>query len=177
MISKVYRKPIYKPFLFLIITAAAIGLQGCGAYSFTGVNIDARVKSISVSQFNDRTANGPANLSITFSEDLREYYQRNTNLAVMRENGDLQLSGYIRGYTTAPVASTGNDIAAKMRLTISVMVNYTNTFDDKENFEREFAYYADYDQSQTLEQVEEQLIEEITDQIFLNIFNATVADW
>ena len=167
-------KNLLQAFTLLLST---ILLQGCGVYSFTGVNIDPRVKSISVSQFNDRTANGPANLSISFSEDLREYYQRNTSLDVMRNNGDLQLSGYIKGYNTAPVASTGNDVAAKMRLTISVMVNYTHTINDDESFEREFSYYADYDQSQTLEQVEEGLIEEINEQIFLNIFNATVADW
>ena len=50
----------------------------------------------------------------------------------------------------------------------------TKTFD---NLENEFSFYADFDNAQDLTSVQEQLEKKIFDQILLDIFNATVANW
>lgn len=170
-------------FLNAIIFLLALVLNSsCKYYSFTGANISPDVKSISIETFVDKSGGGPATLSQFFSERLRDYYQRNTNLSVKTSGGDLQIEGSITGYTLAPLAPTAPapgrpDIASQTRLTITVQVKYINTKDEDQNFEAPFSFYADFPQSTPLSSVQNQLIETITDQIALDIFNKTVANW
>lgn len=161
-------------------------LEGCGVYSFTGTNIDYdNTSSISIKRFENLSGEGPATISQTLTEGMRDFYQQNTRLSVISNNeeGDLQLEGEIVGYRTAPSTpqSSGNqdgvDIASQTRLTITIKVSFINTADEEQDFERSFSFFADFDSAQPLNAVEDGLIEEIFEQITLDIFNATVANW
>lgn len=119
-----------------------------------------------------------------FTESLKEFYQRNTQLELVRNNGDLQFSGSINRYAITPQATVSSqdpnlpDRAGQMRLTISVEVDYVNTVVEEESLKRTFSFFKDYDPRTTsILQVESQLIEEIFDQILQDIFSATVANW
>ncbi len=164
----------------LIIPALAL-LSGCGVYSFTGVAITA--ETISIQTFYNDAEGGPPDLSQTFTNKMRDYYQQNTNLTLVNEDGELQLEGAVTGYRLTPVAPTAgrnneSGLSALTRLTITVKASYVNTKDDTFNFEnKSFSFYSDYDSNQNLTTVENQLIEEIYDQIILDIFNASVANW
>ena len=156
--------------------------NSCGVYTFTGTNTNAQ--TISVLNFYNDTGQGPANLSQEFTELLRDYYQRNTSLAIVENGGELMVEGSIVGYNTMPVApiASGNDqqadVAGSTRLTIRVQVDFTNTLNEEEDFSRSFSFYDDFNsQTSTLTAEEDQLIETIFDQIIFDIFNATVANW
>jgi hypothetical protein len=154
-------------------------------YSFTGTNINYElVKSFSVENFFNDAGNGPANMEQRFTEALKEYYQRNTQLELVRTNGDLQFSGSIVGYSLSPqaVVSSGDpnlpDRAGQMRLTITVEVDYVNQTNEEENIKQTFSFFEDYDpRSVTLLDVESQLVERIFETIIQDIFTATVANW
>lgn len=147
-------------------------------YSFSGVSIDCtKEPTLSVKMFADNSEGGPATLSQNFTEQVREYYQNNTCLALTPYNGDYQLQGSIVGYNISPQAPTGNEQAALMRLTITVKVDYMAP-EEGASFEgKKFSFFSDYPQDQNLASIEEQLIAEITEQIILDMFNATVATW
>ncbi|MEQ8360368.1 MAG: LptE family protein [Cytophagales bacterium] len=160
-------------FGFLLLT-----VNGCGVYSFTGTNISPDVKTISVATFYNESGNGPASISQTFSEGLRDFYQSNTNLELVNSNGDLQIEGRISYYAVDNVAPTGDELAALNRLRIKVRINYINTKDETQSFEnKQFTFFEDFDQQTTLQSVEDELIENISEQIFLDIFTETVASW
>jgi hypothetical protein len=156
-------------------------------YSFTGANISPEIKTISIQKFNDEIGNGPPNLSQLFTEKIRDYYQQNTSLSIVQNEGELQLEGSIVGYNLTPMAPRASgsqnyedtDIAALQRLTITVKVTYINIIDDSFDFDnKNFSFYADYDpEKQDFNSIESQLVEEIYDAIVLDIFNATVANW
>lgn len=157
---------------------------GCGIYSFTGANIAPTIKTISIDRFYNDVAGGPANMSQNFTDQLRDYFLQNTNLALVNGDGDLQFEGSIVGYKLTPTAPTavGNenrtDEAALMRLTITVNAVYINTQDDTFNFDKNFSFYDDYDPRTTsLSAAEDQLIETIFEQIVYDIFNESVANW
>ncbi|REE02134.1 LPS assembly lipoprotein LptE [Marinoscillum furvescens] len=159
-------------------------LTGCGVYSFTGASISPTVKTISIGTFYNNATLGPSNMSVVFTEMIKDYYQQNTSLTLVDENGDLQLDGYIADYTITPVSATasGNndqaDFSSMSRITITVFASYINTQDDEFDFERKFSFFVDYDQNSTdLSSEEQQFSEEIFDQIILDIFNASVANW
>ena len=123
-------------------------------------------------------------MSQLFTENIKDYYQQNTNLSLVDDNGDLILEGSITRYEFTPVAPRASgsdevaDVASLMRLTITVNASYVNTTDDEFNFDnRSFSFFADFNAEQDPSSVEDQLIDEIIDQIIFDIFNASVANW
>jgi len=154
----------------------------CGVYSFQGTTTSA--KNISIEEFYNNTDLGPANLGQTFTNRLKDYFIQNTNLSVVQSNGELRLEGIITGYTLTPIAptSTGDqsqiNSASSTRLTITVKANYINSLDESMSFkDKTFSFFKDFSNDQTLADIEEQLIRQIFDQISLDIFNASVANW
>jgi hypothetical protein len=161
-----------------------LSLSGCGNYTFTGASLGPDVKTISIDNFFNDANGGPPNMSQLFTEEIRDYYQANTNLALVPENGDLLLEGAITRYEFVPVAPRASgsnevaDVAGLIRLNITVSASYINTYDDEFNFEnKSFTFFADFDSDRDPSSVEEELIEEIFDQIIFDIFTATVANW
>mgnify|MGYP005750994239 FL=1 len=170
-------------FLFAFLFLA---LQACSVkYSFTGTNINYElVKTFSVENFFNDSGGGPANMEQRFTESIKEYYQRNTQLELVRSNGDLQFSGAISRYTLTPQAAVSSgdpnlpDRAGLMRLTIAVEVDYVNTTNEEESMKQTFSFFKDYDpRTTTLLDVENDLIEDIFEVIIQDIFTATVANW
>ncbi len=171
--------------LFIFISTTIV-FGGCGVYSFTGATLSPDIKTISIQTFYDEVGTGPPNLSQKFTEAIKEYYQRNTSLSLVDNEGDLQLEGSIVGYRLSPIAPRANanqnypdaDVAGLQRLTISVKTVYTNTKDDTKDFDQQFSFYADYNpETQNFNSIENDLIDEIFSQIILDIFNASIANW
>ncbi len=165
----------------LLYLFTAFLLSGCGVYSMTGTSISA--ETMSIRNFYNDASNGPSNMAQTFSDQLRDYFQQNTNLTLLRDNGELQMEGIIVGYRLSPIAPTAStdpakgDAAALTRLTISVKVSYVNTQDSEFDFDQTFSFYADYNNDLDFTTIENSLIDQIFEQIILDIFNASVANW
>ena len=157
----------------------------CGIYSLTGASISSDVKTISIPPFYNNAALGPASMNILFTEKLKSYFQQNTSLTFIPENGDLHIEGSIENYTLTPIAPsavTGQNTvgySSQTRITITVSVSYTNTKDETFNFtNKSFSFFKDFDpNTQALTQNEESYLKEIFDKITLDIFNATIANW
>ncbi|WP_162416075.1 LptE family protein [Cyclobacterium roseum] len=154
-------------------------------YSFTGTTLDYNVtQSFSVANFFNDSGGGPANMGQLFTEELKDYFQRNTQLELIQNGGDLQLSGAITRYTISPQATVSNpnsnqpDRAGQMRITISVEVDYVNLANEEENGKKTFSFFQDYDPRNTsLLQVETELVEVIFENIIQDVFTSTVANW
>ncbi|MEX2335660.1 MAG: LptE family protein [Fulvivirga sp.] len=174
---------IYKLINFILIILPLVISGGCGVYSFTGVALTA--ETLSIQPFYNDAEGGPPDMAQSFTNELVDYYQSNTNLSLVEEDGELQIEGAVTGYRLSPIAPTATDLdqlgggtSALTRLTITVQVTYINTQDDQFNFEnRSFSFYEDFDSDQNLTSIEDQLLETIFDQIILDIFNASVANW
>lgn len=161
----------------LILLAIGLLLQSCKIYSFTGTTLSEDLKTITIENFSMSTAGGPQNMTLEFNEKLKEYYQRNTNLKVVPSNGDLFLAGAIVAYEMTPVSTTASDRAAQNRLTIKVEVQFQNKLTPAEDFEKEFSFFQDFSQELTLTDIEPRLVPQILDQLVLNIFNDSAAQW
>ncbi len=164
----------YACFLLLLILVSQT-LTGC--YSFRGASLDPNLKTLQVQNFVMQAAGGPANLTLTFNEKMKEYFQRNTSLKMTNFNPDLMFEGSIVGYEVEAKAPTSSDKGGLNRLTIRVQVKFTNAKDENKNFDQEFSFYQDFPQNQTLSTVEKDLIPKIFDQIVLDIFNKTAGEW
>lgn len=156
--------------------------QGCGVYSFSGAATSA--KTITIDPFFNNTDLGPANIGATFTNKLKDYYQQNSSLRVT-ENGELHIEGTVTEYRVnamAPVANPTrpNDpsTAALSRLTITVKLSFEDTIDTKNSFkDKSFSFYRDFNNNLNFPSIQEDLERQIFDQIMIDIFNATVANW
>lgn len=161
----------------LIPILAFISLNSISCYTFTGASIDADVKTISILFFPTYAANSHPNLSQKFTIALQDKFIAQTNLQQIERDGHLNFEGEITEYKIAPVAIQSNETTALNRLTISVTVRFTNTKNEKQNFDSSFSRFADYDSAKELSEVEESLIDEINEQLVQDIFNASVTNW
>lgn len=161
----------------VFIVHCSLFISSCGVYSFSGTTLSPTIKTITINNFTLQTAGGPANLPLDLTERLKEYYQRYTNLKVVPTGGDLVLEGTISGYELVAIAPTATDQAGQNRLQITIQARFTNNKDDTKSFDQPFSFYQDFPQNQTLSQNESRLVPKILDQIILDIFNKTAADW
>ncbi len=162
--------------LFAILICASI-IAGCKVYSFTGASISPEIKTVSIDYFSNRASLVQPSLSQVFTEKLKDKFVSQTNLSQVTGNGDLRFEGFITDYNSQPTAIQGNEQAALNRLSITVMVKFTNTRDEKQNFESSFSRFADYDSQKNLASVESQLISDICNQLVDDIFNKAVINW
>lgn len=165
--------------IYIFITfILAVSLGSCtGGYSFTGADIDANTKTISIDYFPNRASLVQPSLSNLFTEILTDKFVSQTNLELVNRGGDLVLEGEITNYRVSAQAFQGNETAALNRLTITIKVRYTNNIDSDKNFDSNFSRYADFESTQSLASVEADLIQQISEEIAVDVFNKAVANW
>ncbi len=165
----------YLILLFAIIST--FSFIACGAYSFTGGSTG-DAKTLQVDFFPNQAPLVEPTLSQRFTQDLQDLFTRQTNLTLTKSNGDLYFSGEIINYRVNPMSATANQTAAQNRLTITVNVRFVNKLVEKDNFEKQFSFYSDFDaRSQLTGGVLESALDEILERIIQDIFNASVAKW
>lgn len=165
--------------------AAALLAAGCGMtikYSLSGASIPPDAKTFSVAYFpNNATMVAPI-LSSTLTEALQDKFTRQTRLTQVDEGGDFAFEGEITGYTstTASVAAGGDDgvsHAQMNRLTITVMVRFTNAVNEQASWNKTFSAFEDYNSERLLTDAEGELIPLIVDKLVTDIFQASASDW
>lgn len=166
-----------KKYIFLLLIA--IFTNSCSVvYKFNGASIDyLKTKTVSIADFPIKTPLVYAPLSQAFTEGLRDIFQRQTRLRLVKQSGDLQFEGEISGYELTPQAVKENAYASETRLTVRIRVKFTNDKEPKNNFDQTFSAYRDFPSTKMINEVQDQLIKEIVEEITDNIYNASVANW
>lgn len=162
-----------------ILLALTLAINSCSiSYKFNGASIDySKTHSISVADFPNNAALVYAPLSNNLSDAIRDIYQRQTRLEVLRRGGNLELEGEITGYTLTPMAVSADSYAAETKLTLTVRVRFTNNVAPEESFEKTYSAYQTFDSSRMLNDVQDELCNTMITEIAESIYNDTVAKW
>ncbi len=147
------------------------------SYKFNMASIPEQAKTISIAYFPNQASLVNPLLSQTFSEGLRDYFQRQVRLEMVDKGGDLSFEGEITGYNLQPISVQDDASAAMTRLTITVNVRYTNRYDAEQDFERSFSQYKEFDDEVDFASEESTYVDEINDLLFDQILNASIANW
>ena len=134
-------------------------------------------KTIRVSEFPIRAALVYPPLQQVFENELLDYIEKNTRLQTTDGNADLELEGEITGYSLSPQAVGEDGYASQTRLTITVRIKYTNNKEENKDVDQTVSAYRDFDATQMLTDVQDQLCDEISKELVELIFNATLGDW
>ena len=164
----------------VVLTAGLLlCLSGCSIkYRFTGTSINYdQIKTIQLNDFPIRSAYVWMPMHAMFNNELSDMYSRQTRLRQVKRNGDLQLSGEIVEYSQINKSVSASGYASQTQLRMTVNVRFVNTKKHSEDFEQRFTATSDYDSSQQLTSVQEDLVTQMIKDIVDQIFNATVANW
>ena len=161
------------------LVGACLLLVSCTvSYKFNGASIDyTKTKTIQIDNFPIRSAYVWAPMQSIFQNKLTDLYASQTKLKQVKRNGDLQLSGEITGFDQYNKAISADGYSSQVQLKMTVNVRFVNNANHKEDFERQFSATTEYDASQQLINVQEELVTQMTKDITEQIFNATVANW
>lgn len=159
------------PLLLLVV--------GCKvSYKFTGASIDySVVRTISMETFQNRAAYQWGPMATMLNERLSDVFIQQTKLTQVQRGGDLQLAGEITAYDQVNKSISSDGYSAMVQLKMTVKVRFTNNKNHKEDFERSFSATRDFDSSQQLDTVQEELVTQMINEIVDAIFNAAVANW
>ncbi len=165
---------------YLIIAfsiAISLLVNSCGVYNFTGAKpVDA--KTFQVNYFQNNAPLVEPGIERTFTLELQDIIQSQTNLNLVSQGGELIYEGEIVDYRITPMTATADQRAAQNRLTITVNVRFTNRNKEDDNFEKRFSFFYDFDANQQL--VGSQLttaLDVIFERITQDIFNESLAKW
>lgn len=164
--------------MLLVGLVLRFGASCSVTYSFSGASVDyTKSKTVSVGYFNNMAAMVAPILSPTFTNELKSKLASQTRLQVVPEDGDLSFTGEITGYSSDPVAISGEEYAMMNRLTITVRVKFVNKAEPQFNFEKSFSNYEDYNTNVLLSQAEGTLIPQIVEKLVDDIFNEALSNW
>lgn len=156
----------------------ALSLTACKiSYKFTGASIPLEAKTISIAYFPNQAPLVNPLLSQTFSEGLRDFFERQVRLDMIERGGDLSFEGEITGYDLKPVSLQADATSAMTRLTITVNVRFVNRYDAEQDFEKSFTQFLEFDDEVNFASAEQTLVDEINKLLFDQIFNSSVANW
>ena len=152
-------------------------VNSCGVYNFTGTGkIDA--ETFQVNYFQNNAELIEPGIERTFTLELQDIIQNQTNLNLTSQGGDLLYEGEIVEYRITPMTATADQRAAQNRLTIAVMVRFVNRKKEDDNFEKRFSFFYDFDANEQL--VGSQLtaaLDVIFERITQDVFNESLAKW
>ena len=162
-----------------ISAVLAMLLVGCTvSYKFNGASINYDIiKTITIENFANRSLYQWGPMESMFNNALSDIYVNQTKLRQVSRGGDLMLSGEITAYDQVNKSISSDGYSSMMQLKMTVKVKFENTKNPAEDFERQFSASREFDTSQQLNDVQEELVTQMIDEIVEQIFNATVANW
>ncbi|WP_243745561.1 LPS assembly lipoprotein LptE [Segetibacter sp. 3557_3] len=163
----------YRSFV-LVATCLCIVLGSCRVYSFKDVTIPPEVKTIKIGFIENKARYVNPQLSPRLTDRLQQKIVNQTRLT--RTNSDdahYQISGYVSDYSVS-TAGISNQQSATNRLTVGVHLVFRNTLTNKtEEFDlsRNFDFNANLSLTQAEASLNEEIIKNVTDEIFNRIFS------
>lgn len=155
-------------------------LTGCiPSYTLNGSSINYDIyKTVDIGQFPIRAALVYPPLQQTFENELMNYVTRNTRLQeIDSNNADIKLEGEITGYSLSPQAVGTDAYATETRLTITVHIKYTDNKNPANSIDQSFSAYRQFDSTLMLNDVQDDLCQQISEELVNLIFNATFGNW
>src|SRR6185369_9715051 len=167
-----YRRMRTSPKISIKQLAAVIGLiilAGCGIYKFKDISLPQEVKSIKINFIENHARYINPQLSQKLTDKLRQKISQTRLRQTNSDSADWSISGWISDYSLSTSAISSQREVAN-RLTISVhIVKYARNDDKSTDIDvtRSFEFAA----SQSLQQAEQSLNDEILRSLSDDIFN------
>ncbi len=176
--NKSYRLQVagYRFFKHLPFTFCLLFFTSCGVYTFRDVSIPPEVKTIKISYIENKARYINPQLSPRLTDALQQKISNQTRLTrTTSDDAHYQISGTITNYNVSTAGISGQQTNVN-RLTVGVHIIFRNALQDKTqdiNVSRDF----DFSAGLTLTQAEAQLLNDIIKNMTDEIFNRIFSNW
>jgi hypothetical protein len=159
--------------LFILFFA----LQGCGIYSFSGIQIHPEAKSFSIYPVQNKALTINPTLSFDIQQGLIQRLQSQTKLNEQRSNGDYSYKCTVFEYSVKPVGITNANTASTNRFTIIIECVFENKLDKANNFTRRYSVFKDFGNTVSFQSVEQEFTTQIIEEIINKIIQDSLIIW
>ena len=151
----------------VLIVLATLLISACTiSYRFNGASIDyTTTKTIQIDNFPIRSAYVWGPMQSIFQNRLTDIFANQTKLRQVKKNGDLQLAGEIVAFDQYNKGISSDGYSSLVQLKMTVNVRFVNNKKHTEDFERQFTATSEYDASQQLTAVQEELVTQMVKDI------------
>jgi hypothetical protein len=169
--------------LFIAITAFVLMVtSSCHVYSFKDIGtIPDSVKTVRVNFIENRAPYVNPQLSPTLTERLKQKIVNQTRLTqTSSDNAHYDIHAYISDYSvsTSGITSTnGRSQSSINRLTVSVHVTLNKTLTNDPPVDFDVSRNFDFSASQSIEQAQAALLDDIVKNLSDEIFNRIFSNW
>ena len=158
----------------LLVVLAIVSIQGTCRYSLKDVSIPPEIKTVRVFFIENKARYINPQLSPKLSDKLRQKIINQTRLSQTNNDADYEISGYISDYSVNTSGISQQQVASN-NLNVTVHIIFRNRQDEKKNFEADITRNFPFSASKSLTQAEvelnEQMVTNLTDEIFNRIFS------
>ena len=161
---------------FFLLGFISFFLSGCGVYTMRDISIPPEIKTIKINFIENKATYVNPQLSPRLTDRLQQKVVQQTKLnRTNEEDADWVVSGYISEYrvTTSGISqqqASTNRLSVGVKLTLKDNVNNkTTSYDAQRTFE--------FPATQSLQQAEQALAEDIIRGLSEEIFNRLFSNW
>lgn len=169
-----------KLFWILIILSAV--LTGCwpSSISFRDGSVPPEWKTFMVNTFENKASNAPISYASNLTEDVKDGIQNRVGLRLVSDESDnpqIIVTGTVSSYQITPLSLQDNSSEVKNRLTIRANFEIFINEPEEDIMELSSARFADFDASQDVGAIQEQLLEAISEEIVQDVINKLLSNW
>ena len=133
-------------------------------------------KTIHIEDFPNRTPFYSPMASM-FNLALRKRFIEQTRLREVNSNADIEIEGEITNFDVAGMAVKSDAYSSQTRLTVTVHVQYINNKEAGKDVDQSFSSFQEFPSTQSINDVQDELVAKIIDELVDMIYNATIANW
>lgn len=150
-------------------------ISSCNIYKLNEATIPDSIRTVKINTLENRAQYVNPQISQRLTDKIRQKIIGQTKLSPDNDNPDWEISGYISQYTFSTSAISNNQVATN-RLTVGVHITVNDRKSDEVkdyDVSRSFEFSA----TQSFQQAEATLLEEMTRTITDEIFNKLFSNW
>jgi hypothetical protein len=161
----------------ICLLLALLAGTGCSYYSFTGATIPEHLGTIAIPLVEDNTISTVSSLDSELTSLMIDRFVRQTRLSLEtnESTADALLSVVISRYDNTPTSVSGNELATRNRVSITIMVRYQDQVQNKELLNRTFSAFEEYDPFNPSQ--EETAAFAALEKIADDVFTAATSNW
>lgn len=162
--------------LLLFLAWAMLSVQGTCRFSMRDVSIPPEVKTVKVNFIENRARYINPLLSPRLTEKLRQKIVNQTRLSQTNGEAHYEISGTITDYSVS-TSGISDKQSSMNNLNVTVNIIFKNRLDEKKNFENSITRNFPFSATRSLQQAEAELNEAIINNLTDEIFNKIFSNW
>lgn len=158
----------------LAVLFTSINITSCSVYKFNDISVPDSIKTVKITQFENRATYVNPQLSQLLSDRLRQKIVSQTRLSqTNNDNADWVINGTITNYSFSTSGiSQGQEATNRLTVTVHIVRLDTKSNETKEyDVSRNFDFKASLSIQQAESQLRDELIRGVTDDIFNRLFS------